>query len=100
MTDINDMMLQPKGINAQNNAQEPKRGALGTKRGPAGFSKGDASTNLYPMAKQANIPAQAEDSEVIDQKQDIHQSLGSKKIQEEFDQSLAELYDRVQNITD
>ena len=52
------------------------------------------------MTNQANNPVQDDDGETLDLKPDIHQSLGSKKLQEEFDQNVDDLVTRIQNIND
>ena len=52
------------------------------------------------MTNQANNPVQDDDGENLDLKPDIHQSLGSKKLQEEFDSNVEELVEKISKIND
>ena len=59
----------------------------GQKNGPQDEGDAQSNKNYYcsTMTNQANNPVQDDDGETLDLKPDIHQSLGSKKLQEEFD---------------
>jgi len=43
---------------------------------------------------------QEDDGEQVNLQADIHQSIGSKKMQDEFEQNVADLTKRIQVITD
>lgn len=62
----------------------------------------DNNKNYYysTMANKANDPVQLGDGEQVEQKADIHQSLGAKKMQEDFDQTVVDLFTRLQTINE
>ena len=52
------------------------------------------------MTNKRDIPVQANDEDLQELKPDIHQSLGSKKMQETFENDIALLQKRITKITD
>ena len=100
MKDINDMMFKQRGMKK---GQRPVAAGLG-KSGKNGANlKNDATLKSNMYSTMSNNQTAANNTEEVEQQEakvDIHQSLGSKKIQEEFDMKVNELFSRIGVITD
>ena len=90
VSNINNMMLK-----------KSKPAKKGAKKGKEEEFKEKESKNHYysTMTNQANNQIPPEDGEV-ELKPDIHQTIGSKKLQEEFENTLKDLTTRVISLND
>ena len=100
MAQIDEMTIKSKNLaNKANKVKEANANGSGAHAEEGAVPKGD--THYYStLTNQANNPVQVDDGEQQDAKPDIHQSLGSKKLQEEFDQNMSDLFDRINNINE